>query len=252
LARLYDLDLAEDPGDMDLYLALASRTGGPILELAAGTGRVAVPLAAAGFNVTGVDFDPAMLARARSRAARAEKGTVPRLRLETGDVRNIRLADAGSYRLAVVALNSLMLVGDRAGQQRVVETIAAHLGAGGLAAVDVWLPGADDLARYDGRIVLEHARQDPETGSLVTKAASAIHDAATGTVRLTQIYEEGAPGEAARRWLRQDVLRLVSADELVAFAEHAGLVVETLAGGYDLEPFGPGADRVVLVARAPG
>jgi hypothetical protein len=45
LARLYDLDLAEDPGDLDLFLALAARTGGPILELAVGTGRLALPLA---------------------------------------------------------------------------------------------------------------------------------------------------------------------------------------------------------------
>ena len=50
LARLYDLDLAEDPGDdIGLYLALAERTGGPILELAAGTGRIVRPLAAAGY-----------------------------------------------------------------------------------------------------------------------------------------------------------------------------------------------------------
>ena len=70
-ARLYDLDLVEDPGDVDLYLALAGRVGGPILELGVGTGRLAVPLAAAGYDVTGVDLDPAMLARARSRAAAA-------------------------------------------------------------------------------------------------------------------------------------------------------------------------------------
>jgi hypothetical protein len=47
LARLYDVDLVEDPGDLDLYLALAARVEGPVLELAAGTGRLAVPLAAA-------------------------------------------------------------------------------------------------------------------------------------------------------------------------------------------------------------
>ena len=70
LARLYDLDLAEDPGDLDLYLALASRSGGPILEIAAGSGRVAVPLAQAGFHVTAVDIDPAMLARAEKAADR--------------------------------------------------------------------------------------------------------------------------------------------------------------------------------------
>ena len=49
LARLYDQDLADDPGDLELYFALARRTGGPILELAVGTGRLAVPIAAAGF-----------------------------------------------------------------------------------------------------------------------------------------------------------------------------------------------------------
>jgi len=45
IARLYDLDLSVEPGDVDLYRALARRTGGPILELAVGSGRIAVPLA---------------------------------------------------------------------------------------------------------------------------------------------------------------------------------------------------------------
>ena len=67
LARLYDVDLIEDPGDVDLYLALAARTGGPVLEVAAGSGRLALPLAEAGYQVTLVDIDPAMLARAETR-----------------------------------------------------------------------------------------------------------------------------------------------------------------------------------------
>ena len=57
---------SDDPGDLPLYLALAERTGGPVLELAAGTGRLAVPLAAAGHEVTAVDNDPHMLARAEA------------------------------------------------------------------------------------------------------------------------------------------------------------------------------------------
>ena len=75
----------------------------------------------------------------------------------------------------------------------------------------------------------------------MTKAGSATHDAATGTVSLTTIFEEGEQGATPRRWVRSDRLRLVSADELVAFAEDAGLVVEVLAGGYGLEPLGPAA-----------
>src|SRR6478735_8927066 len=67
LARYYDLDLLDDPGDVDLYLALAARTDGPILELGAGSGRIAVPLAQAGHDVTAVDLDPDMLERAKAR-----------------------------------------------------------------------------------------------------------------------------------------------------------------------------------------
>ena len=251
LARLYDLDLAQDPGDLDLYLALAGRTGGPILELATGTGRLAVPLAAHGHLVTGVDIDPAMLARARARVAATGGGAVASLRFVIGDARSVRLPDAGRYQLAFLALNSLFIMGSRADQQAVIATLAAHLAPGGLAVVDVWLPDADDLARYDGRIMLEYPRRDPATGQHVVKIGSATHDAATATVRLTTIYEEGDPGEPVVRWIRRDEMRLVGVDELRGFAEAAGLVVESIAGDYDMEPHGPGAERAILVAARP-
>ena len=85
----------------------------------------------------------------------------------------------------------------------------------------------------------------------MTKTAAAEHDASSGTVELTTIYEEGTPGTAAIRWVRRDRLRLVSPDELRSFAEAAGLEVETIAGGYDLRPIGPGDDRAIVVAGRP-
>jgi SAM-dependent methyltransferase len=251
LARLYDLDLAEDPGDLDLYLALAARTGGPVLELGVGSGRLAVPLAASGLDVTGVDLDPAMLARARSRVDAAGKATARRLRLVEGDARTLRLPDAGAYRLASIPLNSIFLMGGRADQAAAVATLAAHLAPGGIAVLDAWLPDAQDLAQYDGRLVLEWVRDDPVTGRVVTKVCSATYEPTTGVVRLTTIFEEGLPGEPPVRWVRVDDLRLASPDALVAHVEAAGLVVETLAGGYDLGALAAGAERVVLVARQP-
>ncbi len=250
LARLYDLDLAEDPGDLDLYLALVARVGGPVLELAVGTGRLAVPLAASGVAVTGIDLDPAMLARARAAADGAGVAVARRVRLVEGDARSIRLPDAGDYRLAVIPLNSIFLMGSRREQGEAIATLAAHLAPGGLAVVDAWLVDADDLSRYDGRLSLEWVREEPGTGRIVTKTASAVFDPG-GLVHLTTIFEASAPGEAAVRWVRVDSLRLAGPDELVALAEAAGLVVETLAGDYDLGPLGPGAERVVMVARRP-
>jgi SAM-dependent methyltransferase len=247
LARLYDLDLVDDPGDLDLYLALAARAGGRILELGVGTGRLAVPLAGRGYRVTGVDIEPAMLARARDRAVRdgVETGA---LELVEGDIVGLRLPGGPVFRLAFLALNSIMLLDSRVDQQGAVRALADHLERGGIAVVDAWLPDAEDLARFDGRIVLEWPRVDPDTGAMVTKAGSAQHDAASGTVSLTTIFEEGSQGSPPARWIRTDRLRLVSADDLGAFAVDAGLDVELIAGGYDLEPLGRGGDRAVLIA----
>jgi len=249
LARLYDLDLVDDPGDLDLYLALADRAEGPILELAVGTGRLAIPLVEAGHLVTGVDLDPAMLARARARASRTAGGD--RLTLVEADMVGLRLADAGRYGLAFIALNSLLVLPTRSAQRAAVRALADHLAPGGLAVVDVWLPDAEDLARFDGRIMLEWPRLDPETGSIVTKVASAQHDATSASVTLTTIFEEGGQGGPARRWVRRDRLRLVSADELRGFAEDAGLGVELLAGDYAMSEMGPGAERAILLAVRP-
>jgi SAM-dependent methyltransferase len=205
LARFYDLDLLDDPGDLDLYLALAERADGSILELAAGTGRLAVPLAVAGYAVTAVDLDPAMLERAHARASEAGIGAAGSgaggsLELVEADLLGLRLPAAGSFALAFLALNSIMLLGTRSAQQEALATMAAHLAPGGLAVVDVWLPDAEDLARYDGRVILEWPRTDPETGDVVTKAGSAVHDAATGTINRLR-HGRRAAGRGHRRGL---------------------------------------------------
>ena len=251
LARLYDLDLTDDPGDLDLYLALAARAGGPVLELAAGSGRVAVPLAAAGHTVTAVDIDPAMLTRGRAAAAAAGRAVARRVTWVEADLVGLRLPDAGSHAFGFIALNSLLSLGTRHAQRAAFTTLAGHVRPGGVVAVDVWQPDVDDLARWDGRLILEWTRTDPETGEQVTKVGSVQHDPPAQAVTVTSIFESSVQGGSARRWIRTDRLRLLSADELAGMAEEAGLRVETVAGGYGLEPLGSGGDRAVLVAVRP-
>jgi hypothetical protein len=192
-----------------------------------------------------------MLARARRRADAAGPAVAERIRLVESDVRGLRLPGPGGFRLAFVPLNSILLLATRAAQAACWETLAANLVPGGLAAVDAWLPDASDLARYDGRLHLEYVRTDPETGHWVAKIAAAHHDAATGTVTLTTFYDEGDPGEPPSRWTRRDVVRLVGPDDLRAMAAAAGLRVELVAGGYDLEPLGPHDERAIVLARKP-
>jgi hypothetical protein len=193
-----------------------------------------------------------MLDRARRRAEAAGAAIAARVDLVMGDVAAMDPGIGRPFRLAFIGLNSILLLPSRAAQRAAWGALAAHLEPGGLAVVDTWLPDAHDLARYDGRLHLEYHRPDPETGRWVTKTAAAQHDAATQTVALTTIYEEGDPGEPASRWVRRDVVRLVTVEELRAMADAAGLAVELVAGGYDLEAIGPHDDRAVVIARMPG
>jgi SAM-dependent methyltransferase len=249
LARLYDVDLMEGPGDVELYLALAARTGGPVLELASGSGRIAVPLAAAGYQVTAVDLDAAISARAAYAAAAEGDDIRRRLNLIQADIVGLRLPGEPKFGLAILALNSILLLNSIDSQKAAVDAMARHLEPGGLAVIDVWLPNATELAGYDGRLSLEYVRRDPETGLIVTKTVAAQHEPATGMVELTAIYDEGESGGPTRRWVRTDRLRLLNADDLRFLAEGAGLEVEVVAGNYDLDPIGPYDERAILVAQ---
>ena len=255
LARLYDLDLADDPGDLGLYEALAARTGGPIVELGVGSGRIAVPLAALGHDVVGIDRDPAMLARARARAQLEGPATTSRIQLVEADVLgplDAHLPAGPGFQLAILALNSILLLAGRDEQRRAVRAMAGLLAPGGLAVIDAWQPDVRELAQFDGRLSLEWLRRDPDSGRDVAKLMAAWYDGSARVVTLTTFFDEAAQGESPRRWTRSDALRLAGPDDLRAYAVDAGLEIEQLAGAYDLAPLEPGSERVLLVARRSG
>src|SRR6185503_4697362 len=87
-AAFYDTVTAADArlaGDLEIYAALAPE-GGPILELGAGTGRLAVALAERGFSVTGVEIAPAMLAQAAAKRTELDPEVARRIELKRGDM----------------------------------------------------------------------------------------------------------------------------------------------------------------------
>lgn len=249
LARYYDLDLADDPGDLDMYRAFADAGGGTVLELMAGTGRLAVPLAAAGHTVTAVDNDAAMLARAATRWQRTrDRARKPgKLGLVEADVTSLKLGKR--FDLVIVALNSLLLLDGRAAQQKAVRVIADHLKPDGRAVIDVWLPTPDDLVLYDGRLVLDWVRDDAQTGQRVSKTTAARYESATRTAHIATFFDAWSDGKTVTRAERHDTVTFTSLEELEHFAVDAALSVDTIAGDYEMGQLAVDSERLVMVCR---
>jgi SAM-dependent methyltransferase len=245
LARLYDLDLDGERDDVELYLALVGRRPHSILELACGTGRIAIPLARAGHAVVGVDNDRHMLDRARRAwAATATKGGV--FELIEADLTEVRLGRR--FDLIILGLNALLMLPGRAAQSAALRAAAEHLAPDGRLVIDVWLPTPADLDGYDGSIDLAWQRDDPETATTVAKIWSAEYDSTTATALITTFFDSWLPdGGALHRVARVDELHLIGVSELLTLVEQAPMAVTTSAGDYAMEPLGPDSQRVVLV-----
>jgi SAM-dependent methyltransferase len=230
-----------------MYQALAEESGGRVLELCAGSGRIAVPLAAAGHDVTAVDIDADMLARARTAWKRhpARKAGGGSLTFIESDATLLDLPDR--FDLVILALNSLLLLDGRDAQLAALRVMARHLDNGGRAVVDVWLPSRGDLQLYDGRLMLEWVRRDEATDEWVAKMFEARHDPQSNRAQITTFFDAWRDTRPVSRTMRRDTAHLITRAQLDVLVKRAGLTVLTRAGDYSLAPFHAGDDRVILV-----
>src|SRR5829696_1674298 len=156
----YDRQDSSDTG-VAFYAALARETGGPVLEIACGTGRVAIPIARQGFAVTGLDVVPAMLDRARFKAE-AARLTV---RWVEGDARAF---DGGEERFGLIFLtgNAFQAFLTNADQEALLGRGRAHLHDGGLFAFETlnprWRTGEGRDEDPDGLFVYLETRAEEE------------------------------------------------------------------------------------------
>jgi SAM-dependent methyltransferase len=132
-------------GAVDLLAELAG--SGPVLELAIGTGRIALPLAERGIEVRGIDASEEMVARLRS------KPGGDRITVSMGDFADV--AVEGKFRLIYVVFNTLFGLQTQEAQIRCFENVAAHLADGGAFVVEAFVP---DLSRFDRNQRIETER----------------------------------------------------------------------------------------------
>jgi len=244
-ARFFDADYADYRDDLPMVEAYAQRTGGPLLELGCGTGRLMVPLAGAGYEVTGVDLSPEMLRIARSKAEVA--GVAQRVTLVPGDFADAPLA--GSYRLALVMMNTFLHLTSQSAQLRALRHWREHLAPGGLLLIDIFNPDVAQLAGLDGRIEWDKTWTDTQTGATVMKFLTRTVDLGEQIIHVNLIYDEIAADGLVRRTLAPFDHRYLWRFEAELLLDKAGFVLEEVYGDRSLGPFEGDSDAMILVAR---
>lgn len=161
LARYYDEAYAadEDLADVPFYLDLAQSTGGPVLELGCGTGRVLLPIVRAGIAIDGVDNSLSMLDRLRRKLELEAAHDRERVSVFEGDMCNFR--SQRKYALVIIPFRPLQHMYTVEDQLAALRTAAFHLLDGGLLAFDVYYPNFEKLYSGIGQEVLEIEWRDP-------------------------------------------------------------------------------------------
>jgi SAM-dependent methyltransferase len=227
IARIYDPWSLSVREDVDFYVGLARQAGGPVVELGVGTGRIAVPTAAAGIAVIGVDSSRGMLDVCAEAAALA--GVAHLVDLRAGDLRSPPVTE----RVALVTCPFRAYLHLHTDDERLDALRAAYrlLLPGGRLAFDVFAPGADDVAETHDRWL------EREPGIY----ERAVWDTERRVLTLSVRGETGAT-TMDLAWL--------SPDEWRALLERAGFAVLEHFGWFDGRPYRGGEDSV-WVARRP-
>lgn len=222
-AEHYDEWAAGMTADIGFYVGLARQADGPLVELAVGNGRVAIPVArATGRRVVGIDTSPAMLAQARARAA--EAGV--ELDLREADMRDLALEEPAA--LIYCPFRALLHLPTWADRRRTFERVAASLRPGGRFAWNAFAFDHRIAARLDGQ---------PQREPLPHTVRYAV-----GDNRIDIVRDDGATSS----------LWWATRNEWLGLLDVSDLELEALHGGFAGEPFTDDSQEYVFVARSSG
>jgi ubiquinone/menaquinone biosynthesis C-methylase UbiE len=252
-AQTYDTVVSDWPGEIDFYRELATAafaSGLAVLEVACGTGRVALRLAKEGGELVGLDLSSIMLDVAREKSA-----GLSNVRWVQGDMRSFDLGQ--TFGLVIIPGHSFQNILTADDQFSCLASIRRHLVPGGLLVVHLDRPEVDwlgDLTRDLGG-VFETAAPfvHPLTGHQIRTKQAWWYEPATQTAISHKIWETlDEEGEVVDILDRGPIrLHVVSPFEMEHLLARAGFAVEALYGDFHRRPLGSGSSEMVWVASRP-
>ncbi|MBP1785532.1 SAM-dependent methyltransferase [Micromonospora sp. HB375] len=227
-ADTYDGPGNPDPAPAVDFLAPLAE-GGPVLELAVGTGRVALPLAARGLTVEGVEASPEMVAHLRAKPGGAD------LPVTIGDMADVPVA--GPYHLVFLVFNTLFNLVSEERQAACFRNVARVLAPGGAFVIETFVPDPADFDR-DEQVQVREVTEDS-----ATIRVHRYDRAAQTFVRQTVTFD------ASGVHLKPFAMRYAWPEQVDELAKRAGLRLTERYADWDRSPFDAGSRSHISVYR---
>ncbi|HVX29203.1 MAG TPA: class I SAM-dependent methyltransferase [Nitrolancea sp.] len=246
MAPWYDLEFDEFDADVDLYRGYAEVVGSPLLELGCGTGRLLVPLAEAGYQITGIDSSTEMLDQARRRLDRVQLDVVDLRQL---DMRALGSLPASHFQMVFCAVNTFLHLETRQDQLFALTGIQRLLKSSGIFIVDLFHPTPATLSAMDDR--LQHdAGWTLADGTRIDRFSQRRVAPAQQLIETTLFVDRTSPDGIVHRSVGHYQTRYVHHFEMLGLLEVTGFELEGVYGSYDLEPLDDQSPNMIFVAHA--
>jgi SAM-dependent methyltransferase len=251
IPELYDyvVPYAARP-DIGFYVEAARKCGGPVLELGCGTGRILIPTARAGIDISGLDASEGMLAVCRARLDAEPPEVRRRTGLHHGDIRGFDLGR--SFQLITLPFRPFQYLLTVEEQLACLSVIWRHLEPNGQLVFDIFNPSIHNLAKPVDPTETDEEPPfiHPDGRTVIRRSRVLERDLANQTFAGELIYDVTHPGGRTERLVHQYRFRYLFRFEAEHLLARAGFAMDYVYSGFDNAPYGsqyPG--ELIFVAR---
>jgi ubiquinone/menaquinone biosynthesis C-methylase UbiE len=256
IAHFYDITHANLSIDIKFVCDLAEKSGGEMLELGCGSGRLLLPLAQAGHVVTGIDNSKMMLARARERIAAESEVVQQRITLIEADMTRFGVENAftehsrtACFSLIIIPYNTFLHLNDSQATAT-LKHIRKHLTKDGSLFIDLINPFAIADTPDTAEFTFEGQFTDPTTGETILQFAANHLDEANQTLHINWAYDVAkSDGTPSQRTIAKSTYHYRFPHQLDLLLQQTGLKLTTIYGDYDRSSFNEESERLLLIAN---
>lgn len=258
VALLYDYFTAENAvttNDVPFYVEEAQKAGSPVLELACGTGRVLIPIAESGVQITGLDYSTEMLAVAQNKVNQRAPEVQNRIQLVQGDMRDFELSQR--FHLIFIPFRSFLHLQTPEDQRAALLNIRKHLTENGRLILGLFDPSLHIISEHFGSLGSAVKRLGkftyPETGREYLLWSSRQYHPQEQTVDEYFIFEElDEAGRVVSKQYFALKLRYAYRYEMQYLLELCGYTIDALYGDFQRGPFRYAAEQIWVLRKSSG